>query len=78
MNSGTKIKEMVYTEGDETYYVKPGDGEKLLYVSENHVDHAENWIIRYNVDGVEMVRWNTRYLLSIESDLEAINDNENT
>lgn len=72
MDSGTKIKEMVYVEGAETYYVRPNNGEKLLYVSEYHVDHKENWIIRYNAAGGEVMRWNTKYLLSIESEPEAV------
>lgn len=66
--SGQRVLSVSWLEPESsTYEPAEEDNEELIYLSENHGDHAENWILRV-VNGREESRWNTRTMDAINWD----------
>ena len=60
--NGTVVLELQFPNGDQIHTT---DGHKIVYESEFHGDHAENWFCVYNKDGKEIQRHNAAYVETV-------------
>jgi hypothetical protein len=56
--NGRVVKELQFPNGDQIHTT---EGHKIVYESEFHGDHAENWFCVYK-DGKEIQRHNAAYV----------------
>lgn len=64
-NDGRAIKSIWWNgvNGDERRV--PETGQKLIFHTEFHGDHDEDWILLYDTNGKEIERHNARFVASI-------------
>lgn len=64
--NGRTVESITYEciDGQCYNYTDVAQDRILKYTSENYGDHAENWIVLYE-KGVETIRYNMKYIISI-------------
>lgn len=57
--------DIIYLTPDGSDIVKATTELRLVFHSEFMGDHQEEWVYRYNAAGVEVARYNSRFIASI-------------
>lgn len=60
------VKDFVTGTDEHAVLLKPLEGGRIEYFSEYFGDHSDNWLIRYDANGIEHDRYNIKYVANFE------------